>query len=348
MDPVGEIVAYEQAALAAISSAADATALEAVRIEYCGRKHGRLRDLQALLGKVEPAQRPVVGKQFNEAKTKVEAALEARQKELARPKSIAGGLDLTLPGTPLHLGKKHPLVQTIDELKDIMGRFGFSVAEGPEIEDEWHNFEALNIPEEHPARDPLDNFYLAAASVAAANAGANQVGSGGTASGPPVLLRTQTSTVQIRVMEQQRPPVRVVSLGRVYRPDTMDASHSCMFHQMEGLMVDRSVTMAQLKTVIRMLFSSYLEHDVSIRFRPSFFPFTEPSVEVDIPWGNDWMEIGGAGMVDPHVLAAVGYDPEEFTGFAFGLGIERLCMKRHGITDIRRFYENDVRFLRQF
>jgi phenylalanyl-tRNA synthetase alpha chain len=337
MDPVGEIVAYEQAALAAIAKAADAPGLEAVRIEYCGRKHGRLRDLQSLLGKVEPAQRPVVGKQFNEAKTKVEAALEARQKELARPKVVAGALDLTLPGTPLRLGKKHPLVQTIDELKDIMGRFGFSVAEGPEIEDEWHNFEALNIPEEHPARDPLDNFYLAAASVGATPPSA-----------PPVLLRTQTSTVQIRVMEQQRPPIRVVSLGRVYRPDTMDASHSCMFHQMEGLMVDRGVTMAQLKTVIRMLFSSYLEHDVSIRFRPSFFPFTEPSVEVDIPWGNDWMEIGGAGMVDPHVLAAVGYDPEEFTGFAFGLGIERLCMKRHGVSDIRRFYENDVRFLRQF
>jgi phenylalanyl-tRNA synthetase alpha chain len=342
MDPIGEIVAYEQAALAAISSASDAAALEAARVEYCGRKNGRQRDVQALLGKADAAQRPVLGKRFNEAKTNVETALEARQKELTQPKSIAGGLDLTLPGTPLRLGKRHPLVQTIDELKDIMGRFGFSVAEGPEIEDEWHNFEALNIPEEHPARDPLDNFYLAAASVAAANAGASADSS------RPVLLRTQTSTVQIRVMEQQRPPVRVVSLGRVFRPDTIDASHGCMFHQMEGLMVDRGVTMAQLKTVIRMLFSSYLEHDVSIRFRPSFFPFTEPSVEVDIPWGDDWMEIGGAGMVDPHVLSAVGYDPDEFTGFAFGLGIERLCMKRHGITDIRRFYENDVRFLRQF
>jgi phenylalanyl-tRNA synthetase alpha chain len=348
MDPIGEIVAYEQAALAAIAAATDAAALEAVRVEFAGRKHGRMRDVQALVGKVGPAERPAVGKQFNEAKTKVESALEARQKELARPKSVAGGLDLTLPGTPLRLGKKHPLVQTIDELKDIMGRFGFSVAEGPEIEDEWHNFEALNIPEEHPARDPLDNFYLAAASVAAANAGTPDGNTHSSGASRPVLLRTQTSTVQIRVMENQRPPVRVVSLGRVYRPDTMDASHSCMFHQMEGLMVDRSVTMAQLKTVIRMLFSSYLEHDVSIRFRPSFFPFTEPSVEVDIPWGDDWMEIGGAGMVDPHVLSAVGYDPDEFTGFAFGLGIERLCMKRHGITDIRRFYENDVRFLRQF
>jgi phenylalanyl-tRNA synthetase alpha chain len=358
MDPIGEIVAYEQAALAAIAAAGDATALEAVRVEFAGRKHGRMRDIQSLLGKVDPAERPVVGKRFNEAKTKVEAALEARQAELARPKAIVGGLDLTLPGTPLRLGKKHPLVQTMDELKDIMGRFGFSVAEGPEIEDEWHNFEALNIPEDHPARDPLDNFYLATASVAAANVGTktaaagpastSQTNTGQTNTGGPVLLRTQTSTVQIRVMEQQRPPVRVVSLGRVFRPDTMDASHSCVFNQMEGLMVDRGVTMAQLKTVIRMLFSSYLEHDVSIRFRPSFFPFTEPSVEVDIPWGDDWMEIGGAGMVDPHVLSAVGYDPDEFTGFAFGLGVERLCMKRHGITDIRRFYENDIRFLRQF
>ena len=349
MDAIGEIVAYEQAALAAIAAANDATALEAARVEFAGRKHGRLRDMQALLGKVDAAERPVVGKRFNEAKTSVETALEARQKELARPKTIAGGLDLTLPGTPLKLGKKHPLVQTIDELKDIMGRFGFSVAEGPEIEDEWHNFEALNIPEDHPARDPLDNFYLAAASVAAANSVNAAPAAANSTAGSPVLLRTQTSTVQIRVMEQQKtPPIRVVSLGRVYRPDTMDASHSCMFHQMEGLMVDRGVTMAQLKTVIRMLFSSYLEHDVSIRFRPSFFPFTEPSVEVDIPWGNDWMEIGGAGMVDPHVLAAVGYDPDEYTGFAFGLGIERLCMKRHSITDIRRFYENDVRFLRQF
>jgi phenylalanyl-tRNA synthetase alpha chain len=348
IDPIGEIVAYEKAALAAIAGAGDATALEAVRVEFAGRKHGRMRDVQALLGKADPAERPALGKRFNEAKTKFESTLEARQKELARPKTIAGGLDVTLPGTPLRLGKKHPLVQTMDELKDIMGRFGFSVAEGPEIEDEWHNFEALNIPEEHPARDPLDNFYLATASVAAANVGTQTASAGKTKSGGPVLLRTQTSTVQIRVMEEQRPPVRVVSLGRVFRPDTIDASHSCVFNQMEGLMVDRGVTMAQLKTVIRMLFSSYLEHDVSIRFRPSFFPFTEPSVEVDIPWGDDWMEIGGAGMVDPHVLSAVGYDPDEFTGFAFGLGIERLCMKRHGITDIRRFYENDIRFLRQF
>jgi phenylalanyl-tRNA synthetase alpha chain len=340
VDPIGELLAYEQAALAAIAGAGDGAALEAVRIEFLGRKHGRLRELQTVLGKVEPAERPVVGKQFNDAKAKVEGAFEARKQELARPKSVAGGIDITLPGTPLVLGHKHPLIQTIDDLKEIMGRFGFSVADGPELEDEWHNFEALNIPEDHPARDPLDNFYVSTATV----------GTGGSpeGSGKPVLLRSQTSTVQIRVMEQHAPPVRIVCLGRVYRPDTIDATHSCMFHQMEGLMVGQGVTMAQLKTVIRMLFSAYLEHDVSIRFRPSFFPFTEPSVEVDIPWEGKWMEIGGAGMVDPHVLQAVGYDPEQITGFAFGLGIERLCMKRHGITDIRRFYENDIRFLRQF
>jgi phenylalanyl-tRNA synthetase alpha chain len=214
-----------------------------------------------------------------------------------------------------------------------MGRFGFTVAEGPEIEDEHHNFDALNIPEDHPARDPLDNFYLATA------------GSGATG---PVLLRSQTSTVQIRVMEKTRPPVRIVSLGRVYRPDTVDATHSFMFHQMEGLMVAEGVTMAQLKTVLHMFAAAYFGQGVPIRFRPSFFPFTEPSVEVDLNWEGSWMELGGAGMVDPNVLRAVGYDPDKVSGFAFGLGIERFCMRRHHITDIRRFYENDVRFLRQF
>lgn len=347
LDPIGELQAYEQAALAAIAAAGDTASLEAVRIEFLGRKHGRLRELQSLLGQVEPAQRPVVGKQFNDAKSKVESAFEARKQELARPKAVAGGIDVTLPGTAVSLGRKHPLTQTMDDLKEIMGRFGFSVVDGPELEDEWHNFEALNIPEAHPARDPLDNFYVATAAVGTpGEATSGEVPS--SEDRAAVLLRSQTSTVQIRVMEGRKPPVRIVCLGRVYRPDTIDATHSCMFHQMEGLMVGRGVTMAQLKTVIRMLFSAYLEHDVSIRFRPSFFPFTEPSVEVDIPWEGRWMEIGGAGMVDPHVLESVGYDSEEVTGFAFGLGIERLCMKRHGITDIRRFYENDLRFLRQF
>ena len=275
----------------------------------------------------------MAGKAFNDAKTKVNAAFEERKQQLSRPRAALTSLDITLPGTPLRLGRKHPLTQTMAEFKDIMGRFGFSVAEGPEIEDEYHNFVALNIPEDHPARDPLDNFYLATATRTAAG---------------PTLLRSQTSTVQIRVMETARPPVRIVSLGRVYRPDTIDATHSCMFHQMEGLMIGDSVTMAELKTVLRLLATAYLGHDVHIRFRPSFFPFTEPSVEVDMTWKDGWLELGGAGMVDPNVLRAVGYDPEEVSGFAFGLGIERLCMRRHHITDIRRFYDNDVRFLRQF
>ena len=324
---------YEREALAAIAAAENADALEAVRIEFLGKKKGRLRDLQNLLGRAEPDQRPVVGKQFNTVKTRVATALEQRQQEVNRPRAELTAIDVTLPGPRVELGRRHPITQTIDEFKDIMGRFGFSVVDGPEIEDEQHNFVALNIPSEHPARDPLDNFYLAAAV---------------TSTGGPVLLRSQTSTVQIRVMEQTSPPVRIVSLGRVYRPDTIDATHSCMFHQMEGLLIDRDVTLAQLKTVLSLFAAAYLGHDVKIRFRPSFFPFTEPSVEVDMLWGNDWLEVGGAGMVDPNVLTSVGYAPDEVTGFAFGLGIERFCMKRHEINDIRRFYENDIRFLRQF
>jgi phenylalanyl-tRNA synthetase alpha chain len=324
---------FESAALAAIANVKEATALEAARVEFLGKKSGRIKALQELLGKATPDQRPALGAKFNDVRQRVTSALEARQRELAKPKASLTGIDISLPGEPLRLGRRHPLTQTMDEFRDIIGRMGFTVAYGPELEDEWHNFEALNIPLDHPARDPLDNFYLAAAQTAA---------------GGPVLLRSQTSTVQIRVMERTRPPIRIVSLGRVYRPDTIDATHSCMFHQMEGLMIGNEVTMAQLKTTLRLFAVTYLGRDVHIRFRPSFFPFTEPSVEVDMNWGENWLEIGGAGMVDPNVLRAVGYDPEEVTGFAFGLGIERFCMRRHRITDIRRFYENDVRFLSQF
>lgn len=327
---------YESSALTAIAGAKSAAEIEEVRIEYLGKKKGRLKDLQAVVGQVTAEQRPVVGKLFNEVRDKVTAALEAKQKELQKPKASLTGIDISLPGQPLILGKRHPLAQTMEDFKDIIGRFGFTVADGPEIEDEYHNFKALNIPEDHPARDPLENFYLAAASYAA----------GGPVA--PRLLRSQTSTVQIRVMEKSPPPIRIVSLGRVYRPDTIDATHSCMFHQMEGLMVGEDVSMAQLKTVLRLFATTYLGQDVTIRFRPSFFPFTEPSVEVDMSWGKDWLEIGGAGMVDPNVLRAVGYDPEKVSGFAFGLGIERFCMRRHQIRDIRRFYENDLRFLAQF
>ncbi|MCA9078824.1 MAG: phenylalanine--tRNA ligase subunit alpha [Planctomycetaceae bacterium] len=333
MDAAAQLAEYEQAALSAIADASDADQIEAVRIEYLGKKQGRLKDLQKLLGQVSAEERPVIGKQFNEVKNRVSAALDARKSELEKPSAEVEGIDVTLPGTPLRLGRRHPLTQTIDEFKSIMARLGFLSVDGPEIEDEHHNFKALNIPAIHPARDPLDNFYLATAEKS---------------SGGPLLLRSQTSTVQIRVMEQTPPPVRIVSLGRVYRPDTIDATHSCMFHQMEGLWVEEGVTMAHLKSVLRAFMTAYLGDDVHIRFRPSFFPFTEPSVEADMSWRDDWMEIGGAGMVDPNVLKAVGYDPEKVTGFAFGLGVERFCMRRHGITDIRRFYENDVRFLQQF
>jgi phenylalanyl-tRNA synthetase alpha chain len=337
MDYAAAFQNYEQAALAAISGASDADGLEQVRVEFLGKKKGRLKELQSVMGKITAEERPQVGRLFNEVKQRVSAAYDARKAELEKPKASLTGLDITLPGTQFRLGKRHPLMQTTEDFKDIIGRFGFTVVDGPEIEDEYHNFKALNIPDEHPARDPLDNFYLAAACYA-----------NGRSSSEPRLLRSQTSTVQIRVMENEKPPIRIVSLGRVYRPDTIDATHSCMFHQMEGLMIGDDVTMAQLKTVLRLFAVTYLGQDVHIRFRPSFFPFTEPSVEVDMSWGEDWLEIGGAGMVDPNVLRAVGYDPDVVSGFAFGLGIERFCMRRHQITDIRRFYENDVRFLSQF
>jgi len=342
MDAIAQLDEFEQAALQAISSAKDERELEAARVEYLGARQGKLKDLQALVGAASKEDKPRIGKRFNEVKTGVSAALEERKRALARPVVQSGGLDVTLPGVPLPLGHRHPLSQTILEFKDIMGRFGFTVADGPEIEDEYHNFEALNIPFDHPARDPLDNFYLATA----------ETGQSGTAAGSgPRLLRSQTSTVQIRVMEKTKPPVRIISVGRVYRPDTIDATHSCMFHQMEGLMVGDAVTMAELKTVLRLFARAYLGHDVHIRFRPSFFPFTEPSVEVDMSWnepGKPWLEIGGAGMVDPHVLSAVGYDPDRVSGFAFGLGVERFCMRRYGIRDIRLFTANDLPFLQQF
>lgn len=336
MDLIAELDVYEKAALGAFAGAGDEAALEAARIQFLGAKSGKLRDLQGLLGKATKEQKPVWGKRFNEVKNRVTGEFEARKQALSRPKVIAGGLDVTLPGTKVVLGRRHPLTQTILEFKDIMGRFGFTSAEGPEIEDERHNFEALNIPADHPARDSLDNFYLAtAASGAGAGAGAR-------------LLRSQTSTVQIRTMEKVKPPVRIISIGRVYRPDTIDATHSCMFHQMEGLMVGDRVTMAELKTTLRLFAEAYLGRDVHIRFRPSFFPFTEPSVEVDMSWGEKWLEIGGAGMVDPNVLKAVGYDPDRVSGFAFGLGVERFAMRRYNVPDIRLFTGNDVRFLRQF
>ena len=325
---LGDLDALQAAGLEALVRATDASAIEAARVEFLGQKQGRVKIAQERIKSLEPAARKMYGQRFNSVKEALEAALEQARGRLERASKSATAIDVTLPGIVPRLGHRHPLSQTALELVDLFGRFGFRVARGPEVEDIRHNFEALNIPPSHPARDPLDNFYLSGAT----------------------MLRSQTSTVQIRVMESEPPPVRVIAIGRVYRPDTVDATHSFMFHQIEGLLVDRGVTMADLKTVLRLFARSYLGEDVQIRFRPSFFPFTEPSVEVDMLWhGNDrWVEMGGAGMVDPNVFRAVGYDPEEVTGFAFGLGIERLCMRRHGIDDIRLLYQNDVRFLNQF
>lgn len=328
-------------ATAAFDAASDDDALEAARIQFLGAKSGRIKTVQKGLGTVDKDDRPAAGKRFNEVKQAIEAAQQAAVDRLAKgagPATEARRFDPTVPGVRLRLGRLHPVTQTIDELKEIMGRLGFTAVEGPEIEDSWHNFEALNIPAAHPARDPLENFYLAAAQSVA----------GKPAASGPFLLRSQTSTVQIRVMEKTKPPVRIISCGRVYRPDTADATHYPMFHQIEGLLIDRNVTMADLKSTLRLFARSAFDPDVHIRFRPSFFPFTEPSVEVDMSWAEGWIEMGGAGMVDPNVLRAVGYNPEVYTGFAFGLGIERICARRHHISDIRELYKNDVRFLHQF
>ncbi len=318
----------------ALAQAADAEAVEHARITFLGAKAGRLKEAQKGLGTLDKPDKPAGGQAFNRAKQALEAALAEAQQRLAHQQQSDqhARFDPTLPGRRFRLGHLHPITQTIEELKGIAARLGFTVADGPEIEDEWHNFEALNIPPEHPARAPEDNFYLNASD----------------ASGGPLLLRSQTSTVQIRVMETRQPPVRIVSLGRVYRPDPADRTHYPMFHQVEGLLVDRGITMAHLKTTLRMFASSLLGESVHIRFRPSFFPFTEPSVEVDMSFHGGWVEMGGAGMVDPNVLASVGYDPEEVSGFAFGLGVERITMNRYGLTDIRDLYRNDVRFLEQF
>lgn len=322
----------ESDALRDLEAVADADALEAWRVAYLGSK-GRVRGIMSGLKDVPREEKPAVGKRLNEVKTSIESAFETRRDaiESAAGSAPAGPtVDVTEPGLPVGLGRRHILTRTIDEISDVFGRMGFEPAAGPEVEDEWHNFNALNIPDDHPARDPIDNFYM----------------------GGGRLLRTQTSTVQIRTMESSKPPLKIIACGRVYRPDTHDATHYSMFHQVEGLYVDRNVTMVDLKSTLIQFARAYFGPEAEVRMRPSFFPFTEPSAEVDMKmrikgqW--QWVELGGCGMVDPNVFEAVGYDPEEWTGFAFGLGIERIAMRKYGISDIRWLYENDARFLRQF
>jgi phenylalanyl-tRNA synthetase alpha chain len=318
-----------------LADAADADALEQWRIEYLGSK-GAVKDAMAALRDLPKELKGQYGKLANEVKNTLNDAFEQARSSVASAKTsaTAPAEDITLPGRQPRVGHTHIITQTIQELCDIFSRMGFEVAYGPEVEDEQHNFIDLNIPAWHPARDPLDNFFIEGC-------------------GEDVMLRSQTSTIQIRVMENSEPPVRVVACGRVYRPDTVDATHSFMFHQVEGLYVDEGVSMVDLKTTVDQFCKAYFGPDIATRFRPSFFPFTEPSAEVDIlfhmPDGSTkWIEIGGCGMVDPNVLEAVNIDPERYTGWAFGLGIERMVMRKHNIHDIRTLYESDVRFLQQF
>lgn len=349
-DFLSSLDVLEKEASSVFGDAADAESLEAARVRFLGQKNGAIRDVQKQMGSIDPSDRKAAGMRLNQSKSSIQAAFETSKARLGEGGDSDGAdptFDPTLPGVRPVVGHIHPITQTISHLMEIMGRMGFEAAEGPEVEDPWHNFVALNIPEDHPARDPLDNFYLAAAEKSGGSS-SKRVSLGERNVEGTQLLRSQTSTVQIRVMEDRQPPIRVISLGRVYRPDAPDATHFPMFHQMEGLYVDRNVTMANLKTVLRVFATNYLGDDVEIRFRPSFFPFTEPSVEVDFFWNDNWIEFGGAGMVDPAVFQAVGYDPDQVSGFAFGLGVERLCMRRHGITDIRDLYSGDLRFLRQF
>ncbi|MFZ2148578.1 MAG: phenylalanine--tRNA ligase subunit alpha [Sedimentisphaerales bacterium] len=319
-------------ALADLKKVTDLTALEEFRIKYLSRR-GQIIQMLSQIGKLPPEQKPQAGQLANKIKKEVTKAYEQLKSTLLQSQQEISKemIDVTLPGRPVRVGKTHIITQTLNELLEIFGRMGFAVAYGPEVEDEWHNFGALNMGPEHPSRDPFDCFYI----------------------GDNLLLRSHTSPVQIRVMERTKPPIRVVAPGRVYRPDTVDATHMYMFYQLEALVVDEGVSMVDMKTTIEQFIHTFLGAGAKWRFRPSFFPFTEPSAEVDLllkdkSGGESWVEMGGCGMVDPNVFDAVGIDSEKYTGWAFGFGIERLAMRKYGITDIRLFFENDLRFLGQF
>jgi phenylalanyl-tRNA synthetase alpha chain len=323
-------------ARAALESAATPQELESARVKYLGRK-SELNQMSRGLKDLEPSERRAVGRAVNELKSELSALLDAAT---GRLESTEGGLpavDLTLPGRPPWVGRKHPLTRTLERLEHIFRGLGFEVALGPHIEDDFHNFDALNIPADHPARDGWDTFYIE----------------------DDVLLRTHSSPIQIRVMETRRPPIRILAPGRVYRNETPDASHGSEFFQLEGLYVDKGVTFGELKGVLIRFMRELYGESVNLRFRAGFFPFTEPSTEVDVECsickgsgcsvcsGTGWVELLGAGMVDPRVFEAVGIDPDVYTGYAFGLGVDRICMMMTGTDDIRLFLENDMRFLRQ-
>jgi phenylalanyl-tRNA synthetase alpha chain len=335
-----DLVAVKQEALAAIAAADDLEALEALRVAWLGKK-GRVATLMQGMAGLDPQDRPAFGQAVNTLKGAVSAQLQARKEGLRRVaidrRLAAEGVDVTLPGRPPRRGSLHPLTRTQREIEQIFLRMGFAIESGPEVETDYYNFEALNIPRDHPARDMQDTFY----------AGADRV------------LRTHTSSVQSRIMERQPPPIQIIAPGRVFRRDS-DQTHSPMFHQVEGLLVDREVSFGDLKGVLESFTAQIFGRPLPLRFRPSYFPFTEPSAEVDVRCvmcGGDgcrvcsqtgWLEILGCGMVDPNVFELAGYDPTAVTGFAFGMGIERIAMLKYGIPDLRMFFENDLRFLEQF
>ena len=316
-------------ALAQFADISDETELEQVKARYLG-KEGSLTGLLKGLGKLSAEERPQAGARINQVKQSIEAALQARRDAIAEAKLAlklaAESLDVTLPGRGIGSGGLHPVTRTLARIEHLFHSLGFAVSSGPEIEHDFYNFTALNIPENHPARAMHDTFYI----------------------DPEHVLRTHTSPVQVRYMEDNQPPLKIISPGRVYRVDS-DATHSPMFHQVEGLWVDEHVSFANLKGVVQDFLQRFFEQDdLQVRFRPSFFPFTEPSAEMDMSWKGGWLEIGGCGMVHPNVLKHVNIDSEKYLGFAFGLGVERLAMLRYGVNDLRQFYESDLRFLKQF
>jgi len=323
-----QLDALEQQASAEIADAADAAALEQLRVGLLGKK-GRISGVLGAMGKLPGDERPLVGQRANVLKTQVKTLLSDRLQavqQAAMAERIAReSIDVTAPASGIPMGHRHPLITTTEEIVDLFLGLGYSVSEGPEVEKDHYNFTALNIPEDHPARDMQDTFYL----------------------GADLLMRTHTSPVQIRYLEQNPPPVRIVAPGRVYRRDAVDATHSPVFHQVEVLAIDEGLDFSHLRGTV-MAFLRAFFGDLPVRFRASYFPFTEPSAEVDVQWRGRWLEVMGCGMVDPAVLEGLGLDPERYSGFAAGLGVERFCMVRHGIDDIRRLYTSDLRFLEQF
>ena len=323
-----QLDALEAEAVSAIAAAADADALEQLRVSLLGKK-GRLSGVLGAMGKLPSEERPLVGQRANVLKTQVQNLLGERL-QVVKAAALADRLlretiDVTAPSSGIPVGHRHPLITTTEQIVDLFCGLGYRVAEGPEVETDHYNFSALNIPEDHPARDMQDTFYL----------------------GGNLLLRTHTSPVQIRYLEENPPPVRIVAPGRGYRRDAVDATHSPVFHQVEVLAIDEGLDFSHLRGTV-MAFLKAFFGDMPVRFRASYFPFTEPSAEVDVQWRGRWLEVMGCGMVDPAVLEGLGLDPERWSGFAAGLGVERFCMVRHGIDDIRRLYTSDLRFLEQF